>query len=429
MSLTPKKLSQEFQDALDLLESKTPVIFLTGKAGTGKSTLLSIFRKTTKKKLAILAPTGVAALHVGGQTIHSFFGFAPHAIHRENVTKRSNRRLYQSVETIVIDEISMVRVDLLHMIDDFLRLNRNNPLPFGGCQMIFVGDLFQLPPVISSLEEKQMLENNFTSPYFFDTPGIDEYGGMSCFELHQVYRQEEKYFLKFLNAVRRDQVDDDFLADINMEIVGEFSSEENYITLTSTNAKAIRINNAHLSEIDLEEHVFLATITGRISKSAFPADEVLRLKEGAQVMFVKNDTAKKYVNGTLGKITKIDGDKVHVEITEGESPKEILVGREKWEIIKYRLSKERPGQLEKEVVSSFEQYPLKLAWAITIHKSQGKTFDKVHIDLGRGAFAYGQTYVALSRCRTLGGLKVTRPLSKQDIFVDHRIVDFYYAIL
>ncbi|MDX1686107.1 MAG: DEAD/DEAH box helicase [Saprospiraceae bacterium] len=429
MNFLPKKLSQEFRDALDLLESEATPIFLTGKAGTGKSTLISIFRKTTRKKVAILAPTGVAALHVKGQTIHSFFGFAPHAIHRENVRKRSNRKLYQTLDAILIDEISMVRVDLLHMIDDFLRLNRESSLPFGGCQMIFVGDLFQLPPVISTREESELLSMNFDSPYFFDAPGIHQSNGMHCFELNKVYRQEEMYFLKFLNAVRRDQVDHDLLADINAEIHGTFDDDESYITLTSTNAKAIQINNAFLSEIDEEESVFLATITGKISKSAFPADEVLRLKKGAQVMFVKNDTAKRYVNGTLGVVADIQEDSIIVDIQSEEESKRVVVEREKWEIIKYRLSKDVPGKLEMEVVSSYIQFPLKLAWAITIHKSQGKTFDKVMIDLGRGAFAYGQTYVALSRCRTLHGIRVSRPLEKKDIFVDHRIVDFYYSIL
>lgn len=429
MDFEPKKLSQEFEDALQLLESKTPVIFLTGKAGTGKSTLLTIFRKTTKKKVAILAPTGVAALHVSGQTIHSFFGFAPHAVHRENVKKRSNRKLYQSLDTILIDEISMVRVDLLHMIDDFLRLNRNNGQPFGGCQMIFVGDLFQLPPIVSTLEEKQLIEMHFESPYFFDAPGILQLGGMTCFELNQVYRQEEKYFLKFLNAVRRDQVDIDFLKDINEVISGEFDDNEPFITLSSTNAKAIQVNNGHLAELPTEAHNYIATITGRISKSAFPADEILTLKEGAQVMFVKNDTAKKFVNGTLGKVKSIDGDDIIVTIEEGDQLKDVKVEREVWELIKYRLKEDGSGQLEMEVVSSFKQFPLKLAWAITIHKSQGKTFDRVMIDLGRGAFAYGQTYVALSRCRTLEGIRVTRPLTPNDIFVDHRIVDFYYSIL
>lgn len=429
MSLSPKKLSQEFRDALDLLESDQPVIFLTGKAGTGKSTLLSIFRKTSKKKMAVLAPTGVAALHVNGQTIHSFFGFAPHAIHRENVRKRANKRIYQSLESIVIDEVSMVRVDLMHTIDEFLRLNRNDPRPFGGCQMILVGDLYQLPPVISTQEEKRLIESRFDSPYFFDSPGILEAGGMSCFELNQVYRQEEKYFLKFLNAVRKDQVDPDMLSDINQIITGSFEKGEAYITLTSTNAKAISINNAFLSEIEDEEHVFMATVTGKISRTSFPADEVLRLKEGAQVMFVKNDTAKRYVNGTLGKVTRIEGEDIYVKVRGEEDENTIKVTREKWEIIKYKLSESDPGRLEMEVVSSYVQFPLKLAWAITIHKSQGKTFDKVFIDLGRRAFAFGQTYVALSRCRTLEGIRVSRALTHQDIFVDHRIVDFYYSIL
>jgi ATP-dependent exoDNAse (exonuclease V) alpha subunit len=426
--LEPKKLNQEFKDALELLEGDDRCIFLTGKAGTGKSTLLNIFKKTTKKRIAILAPTGVAALHVGGQTIHSFFGFGPHAIHEENVKKRQNRKLYQNLDTILIDEVSMVRVDLLHTIDEFLRLNRANSNPFGGCQMIFVGDLFQLPPVISSREERLMLDARFESPYFFDTPGILAAGGMVCFELNQVFRQEERYFLQFLNNVRRAQVDEDFLMDINSRIVGEFSEDTSHITLTSTNARAIQINSAHLNEIDEVESIFLATSTGKVRKSSFPAEEVLRIKPNAQVMFVKNDPKKRYVNGTLGIVKSIEGDKIKVE-TQGIKKEVVEVERETWEIIKYRLSKTDASKIEIEVVSSFTQFPLKLSWAITIHKSQGKTFDRAYIDLGRGAFAFGQTYVALSRCRTLDGLRVSRPLTMKDIFVDHRIVDFYYSIL
>ena len=428
MSLEPKKLSQEYSDALALLESTESCIFLTGKAGTGKSTLLSIFKKTTKKKLAVLAPTGVAALHVGGQTIHSFFGFAPHALQSENVKKRSNRKLYQNLETIVIDEVSMVRVDLLDTIDKFLRLNRNSNHPFGGCQMIFVGDLFQLPPVISSTAERQHLEHFYSSPYFFDAPAIDASGGMTCFELNKVYRQEERYFLQFLDQVRKNRIDFESLEEINEQIVGVFDEDEAFITLSSTNAKAIQINNYHLGQIDEAEFINMATITGRLSKSAYPADEVLRLKKGAQVMMLKNDTRKRYVNGTIGRIVSIDDDEIKVEIVEYGEQRTVIVEKESWEIIKYRLSPTIPGKLEAEVVSSFTQYPLKLAWAITIHKSQGKTFDRAYIDLGRGAFAYGQTYVALSRCRTLNGIRLSRPLNERDIFIDHRIVDFYLSI-
>ena len=413
---------------LQLLESDEPCIFLTGKAGTGKSTLLSIFRKTTKKRIALLAPTGVAALHVNGQTIHSFFGFAPHAVIEENVTKRKNRKLYQSLDCIVIDEVSMVRVDLMETIDRFLRLNRNSYHPFGGCQMIFVGDLFQLPPVISSNVEKQHLELAYSSPYFFDAPGIEENGGMACFELNKVYRQEEKYFLDFLDAIRRNRIDQDLIDEINELVTGDFYEDESFITLSSTNAKAIQINTHHLNQLPDDEFVFMATITGKMSKSAYPADEVLRLKRDAQVMFVKNDTRKRFVNGTIGRITNINKKNIEVLITESGEDRTVTVEKETWEIIKYRISTKDPTKLEAEVISSFNQFPLKLAWAITIHKSQGKTFDKVYIDLGRGAFAYGQTYVALSRCRSLQGIHLSRPLNQNDIFIDHRIVDFYLSI-
>jgi ATP-dependent exoDNAse (exonuclease V) alpha subunit len=428
LDLSPKKLSQEFTDALRLLESDEPGIFITGRAGTGKSTLIDIFRRTTKKKVAFLAPTGVAALHIKGQTIHSFFGFSPFAVQRENVKLRSNRKIYQRLDAILIDEISMVRVDLLDTIDQFLRLNRKDPRPFGGCQMIFVGDLFQLPPVTSSSEEQRFLDDHYKSPYFFDAPAIDELGGLVVFELSTVYRQEEKYFLQILDSIRRARIDYDEIEEINRLTTGDFPREIPHIMLTSTNAKANRINQSRLAELPGEVSTYTAKITGRAPVTHYPVDKILLLKVGAQVMFVKNDQKKRYVNGTLGIVKRLEKERIWVEV-EGEANNEIEVVPDTWEVVKYKYDENKTKKIDAEVVSSCVQMPLKLAWAITIHKSQGKTFERAAIDLGQRAFAFGQTYVALSRCRTIGGIKLSRPLKMDDIFVDERIVDFYNAIL
>lgn len=423
-----KKLSNEFNDALSLMESSEPFIFITGKAGTGKSTLIDLFRRTTKKRLALLAPTGVAALHIKGQTIHSFFGFSPHAIQEQNLYRAKNKKLYQSLQTILIDEISMVRVDLLDTIDAFLRLNRNRSEPFGGVQLIVVGDLFQLPPIIKSAEEKKYLEFKYDSAYFFDAPAIKELHGMCVFELHKVYRQEEKYFLQILNDIRRDRIDPDDLAEINQKIVGEFDESESHITLCTTNARAMQINQTALALINEEIHHFESRYTGRTSQSNYPVHPLLSVKKGAQVMFVKNDQQKRFVNGTIGVIEEVQKDLIKVRIDNHHEGKVIEVVRETWEVIKYKYDEKKPSKIEMEVVSSCTQFPLKLAWAITIHKSQGKTFDRAFVDLGRRTFAFGQTYVALSRCRTLEGLRISRSLTMQDIFVDSMIVDFYDSV-
>jgi len=392
--------------------------------------LIELFKKTTKKALAVLAPTGVAALHIKGQTIHSFFGFGPHAIKEKNIKLKANRKLYQNLDTILIDEISMVRVDLLDTIDHFLRLNRQDPRPFGGCQMIFVGDLFQLPPITTSLEERQYIEINYSSPYFFDAPAIDELGGMEVFELHKVYRQEERYFLQVLNEIRRDRMDFDSLHELNQMIVGTFPKESNHITLCTTNARAQRINQTELQQIKSDAFSYQALISGGASQKQYPVDPILILKKGAQVMFVKNDPKKKYVNGTIGIITDLNDEEIEVEITDHTDRKEkVAVARETWEVIKYKYNPTKPRKIEMDVVSSCTQFPLRLAWAITIHKSQGKTFEKAMVDLGNRTFAYGQTYVALSRCKTLNGLRISRPLTPQDIFVDSRIVLFYDSIM
>ncbi|MBK9015052.1 MAG: AAA family ATPase [Saprospiraceae bacterium] len=420
----PLELNDGFKYALDVLEKTNQSLFLTGRAGTGKSTLLQLFRSTTRKKMVVLAPTGIAALNVQGQTIHSFFGFPPRFIQAKDIVKHFNKKWFQKIDVLVIDEISMVRADLLDAIDRSLRLNRENPMPFGGVQMVFVGDLFQLPPVIASAEEKRVFEMAYQSPYFFSANVLREFD-FEKMELRKVYRQEQRHFLRLLDSVRLNQVDYEDLDDLNQRYEPQFEAERSFITLSPRNAKVDRINLRELANLDTLEQSFTAKVQGEFDPKQYPTDMELRLKEGAQVMFIKNDPDGNFVNGTIGKITAFDNEGIKVFTDEQGSPKVINVVPVKWEIIRYRPSKENPDEIEAEVIGTFEQYPLRLAWAVTIHKSQGKTFDKVIIDMDTGAFEFGQTYVALSRCRTLEGIVLRQLLKHSDILTDERVVDYY----
>ncbi len=421
---TPMELSDDYKYVLDKIENTNETLFITGRAGTGKSTLLKLQLRTTKKKTVVLAPTGVAALNVKGQTIHSFFGFPPKPLAKSEIKKRRFRKIYEKIDVIVIDEISMVRADMLDNIDYFLQINRNNPMPFGGVQMIFFGDLFQLPPVVAGEEEKMLISLYYDSPYFFSAK-IFNMLEMEMVELRKVYRQEERHFIRLLDAVRLNKMDYDDLDDLNERYVPDFNPEENHITLSTRNMIVNSINKKELDNIPLDEYTYLAKVTGNFSERVFPTDPLLKLKLGAQVMFVKNDPGKKFVNGTLGKIKFLDIDKIRVEINR-EGKKEIIqVEKDTWEINKYKINEKDNNKIETEVIGTFEQYPLKHAWAITIHKSQGKTFDRVIIDMGRGAFEHGQTYVALSRCRTLEGIVLKQKLKPSDILVDERVVQYY----
>jgi ATP-dependent DNA helicase PIF1 len=420
----PMELSEDYQYVLNKLEKTRTPMFITGKAGTGKSTLLRLFRNTTKKKIIALAPTGVAALNVKGQTIHSFFGFPPKPLARSEIKKRRYRKLYEKIDIIIIDEISMVRADMLDNIDYFLRINRENPLPFGDVQMVFFGDLFQLPPVVATDEERMLINFNYDSPYFFSSNVIKGME-MEMMELRKVYRQEERQFIRLLDAVRLNKVDYDDIEDLNERHIPDFKPEEHYITLSSRNRIVDSINKKELDNIPLIEFTYLAKIDGNFQDRLFPTDAILKLKLGAQVMFIRNDAAKKFVNGTIGKVVHLDIDKIKVEINDNGKQQIIDVEKEEWEITKYKVSEKDHNKIESSVMGTFTQYPLKAAWAITIHKSQGKTFDRVIIDMGRGAFEHGQTYVALSRCRTLNGIVLKQKLSPRDILVDERVVEYY----
>lgn len=427
--------SSQAHEALRIMNDTRDNLFLTGRAGTGKSTLLTEFRKNTKKRIAVLAPTGVAAVNVAGQTIHSFCGFKP------DITLKKVKRLgddnkrvrvLNKLDAIVIDEISMTRADILDCFEKFLRINRrakneegkniSTDKPFGGLQIIFIGDLYQLPPVVTT-PEKKAFESLYESPYFFSA---------KCFvpelfhfiELEKVYRQLDNNFIRLLNTIRNNSVTEKELGELNIRYKKETASAGKFIVcLTSTNAKANEINTLKLAELPDDEYISRAVITGRFDRSHMPTDEDLCLKVGAQVMLLNNDTDSRWANGTMGIIETVNDEGVTVKLENGEI---YPIVQNEWDIFEYNVDDK--GGLRTKSIGSFKQYPLKLAWAITIHKSQGKTFDEIIIDLGRGTFAHGQLYVALSRCRTLEGITLRQPLMKSHVIMDWKVVKFVTSL-
>lgn len=421
----PLELNADFQYALDRMEHSRDLLFVTGRAGTGKSTLLQLFRNTTHKKVVVLAPTGVAALNVKGQTIHSFFGFPPRLLDpRKDIKKRRYRKMYEKLDAVVIDEISMVRADMLDNIDYFLRINRDDNRPFGGVQMIFFGDLFQLPPVVSSEAEKHLFKTTYGSPYFFSSRILQQVS-MEMIELNKVYRQENRQFLRLLEAIRLNRMDYDDLEFINTRHNPEDADQELAITISARNATVDAINRREIEAIPMPSRVYAAKVNGNFPERLFPTEAGLDLKLNAQVMFLRNDADKRFVNGTIGKVIKLEDDTVTVMTEDDGAQQHIKVERQEWEIMRYKLDEKDKDKITSETLGTFKQFPLKLAWAITIHKAQGKTFDKVIIDLGRGAFEHGQTYVALSRCRTLHGILLKQALRPRDVIMDPRVVEYY----
>lgn len=420
-------LNDEFQDTIDLIEKDSPCLFLTGKAGTGKSTLLHYVRERTTKVTAILAPTGVAALNVGGQTIHSFFQFPPTLIDPGSIRKRKNAKILEKLETLIIDEVSMVRADLMDGVDTSLRLHRDKiHTPFGGVQVILCGDLFQLPPIVRDTEMKTFFDEEYGGPYFFCAKVFDELNPYSV-ELQTVYRQRDEDFIYVLNKIRENNVDAELLALLNARVqpgydeksIPNEGDDSSFITLTATNQAAFRKNQACLERIRARPYTFSATVTGTFDEAIFPTEALLELRSGAQVMLIRNDPQKRWVNGSIGRVSALTDKKVCVEMRG----KTYEIEPETWLNIRYRYNRET-NQIREEEVGSFSQYPLRLAWAITIHKSQGQTFEQVVIDLGRGAFAHGQTYVALSRCTSLEGIVFSRPVTHRDILFDERVYNF-----
>lgn len=513
------KLSDESKDVIDTLENSSESLFITGRAGTGKSTLLGYFRSTTKKNVVVVAPTGVAALNVRGQTIHGFFkfkiGMTVHDV--KKITAEIDQKMYKKIDMLIIDEISMVRADMFDCIDRFLRLNGKNPSePFGGVQIVVIGDLFQLPPVVGP-GEGYIFETKYESPYFFDAPAYKQ-GNFQVIELTQVYRQQDPVFIDILDKIRTGEADMQHVEYINrmcLEIDGkkvtmtdvqtadvviedslyvndegipiddeERDEEGNIVVkhemtsktpssmpskkeeliqdlkkqfdlngikglsfgvkttttsvstsadisdaasikkltvyLVTTNALADKINTEKLEEIKTPSKTYKGALVGRFEQKNAPAPEQLVLKLGAQVMTLKNDPSGKWVNGDIGTVEKLLDASVRIRFEDGRV--EEVIG-DTWEMVRYEYD-ELHDQLDSEVVGKYTQIPIKLAWAVTIHKSQGKTFDTAIIDFGRGTFAHGQAYVALSRVRSLQGITLKNPLRAQDVRIDERIRDF-----
>jgi hypothetical protein len=408
------EINPEWQAAINAVESGESV-FITGAAGTGKSTLLGYIRDKIKSQYAVVAPTGVAALNVGGQTIHSFFKFPPAYISPESITGNDSV-LFQKLGTLIIDEISMVRADVLEGIHLHLSRSRGNAKPFGGVQVVLFGDPYQLPPVVHH-DELHTFRAQYGGPYFFNAP-VFQLLKPTVITLSKNYRQQNEDFLRLLWKVRTGTITDDELAVLNERCVPISPFDESYVHLTSTNNAAGMRNQSFLNRISAEKHTYTARIIGQFSESTYPTDEVLELKIGAKIMMVKNDRWGRWVNGTIGKVAALAEDDLSVEI-DGQVH---TVEREQWDKLRYRYNSYERRVIQ-EVVASFVQFPLRLAWAITIHKSQGHTLQKVYIDLGDGAFAHGQTYVALSRCTSLEGIVLEQPLRRNDIIIDQLILD------
>lgn len=411
------------------MEDSNRHVFITGKAGTGKSTLLNYFRQTTNKEVAVLAPTGVAALNIQGQTIHSFFGFKP-SVTPDKIRKVSgqNGHIYKEFNAIIIDEISMVRADLLDCVEKFLRLNGPKRKQwFGGIQMIFIGDLYQLPPVVTSAE-KEIFSHRYTTPYFFSAQVFKEPTfDMEFVELEKVYRQTEPDFIALLNGIRNRSSTEEDMERLNEHYREDFIPPDDgfCITLTSTNDLAADRNLEKLNALPGKPIELEGVMTGEFDRSSFPTEETLRLKAGAQVMLVNNDKYGRWVNGSLGRIIGIEhGEDEEIEIfVELQDGAVVDVAKNTWELFKYEYDRSTK-KISTRKTGSFTQYPIRLAWAVTIHKSQGKTFDRVAIDIGRGAFAHGQVYVALSRCTNFAGITLAKPIKKSHIRMDWRVAQF-----
>ena len=426
------KTNDRLELAAKIIEKTGCSLFLTGKAGTGKTTFLRNLRASSRKRMVVTAPTGIAAINAGGMTLHSFFQldfgpFVPGA-RRDRRNRHSMAfskekiRIIRGLDLLVIDEISMVRSDMLDAVDDVLRRFRDRTLPFGGVQLLLIGDLQQLPPVVID-SEREILRANYRSPYFFDSHALSQLDYLTL-ELQTVYRQSDPEFLGLLNSVRDNKADMSVLERLNSRYIPGFNpaDSEGYVRLTTHNRMANEINRARLDELQSPAYTFRASIQGNFPESSYPAEPYLELKEGAQVMFIKNDmgTDRRFFNGMLGRVTAIDEE--GVTVTPADSDEPINVEPMEWENVRFIVNEETK-EITEQREGVFRQLPLKTAWAITIHKSQGLTFDRAIID-ATSSFTHGQTYVALSRCRSLEGMVLERPIPPSAIINDPTVTQF-----
>ncbi len=418
VALSPEQLA-----VFERIEHTREHVFVTGRAGTGKSTILNHLSFHTSKIIAVCAPTGVAALNVGGQTIHSLLRLPTGVIADHDLDQPAElKKMLAAIDTLVLDEVSMVSADLMDAIDRSLRQARGRKHdPFGGVQIIMFGDPYQLPPVPPrDPHERAYFADTYRSLWFFDAKvWLDT--PLTAIELVEVHRQKDDRFKQILGAVRYGEVTADMAEELNS--AGARVAPEDALTLATTNATVARINASRLAKITGDPMRAVAEVNGEFRENTYPADEVLELKPGAQVMFLRNDPDGRWVNGTIGTVSRVSGT-VWVEVDHEEFEVEPTV----WERYRYRYDAETK-KLEKEVVAEFEQFPLRLAWAVTVHKSQGHTYDQAIVDLGPRAFTAGQTYVALSRVRSLEGLYLQRPLQPRDVIVDPNVTRFMSAAL
>lgn len=431
------QMNEQFDLAFNFLQNTGTHLFLTGKAGTGKTTFLKRLKEVSPKRMIVVAPTGVAAINAGGVTIHSFFQlpFGPYipsvgvagnqSNNYSNKFSRDKINIIRSLDLLVIDEVSMVRADLLDAISDVLCRYKDRTKPFGGVQLLLIGDLQQLAPVAKD-EDWNLLKDHYASTFFFDSKALSESTYFSI-ELTHVYRQSDSVFINLLNNIRENCFDDETLQQLNRRYIPDFNPDDKqgYITLTTHNYQAQQINNRKLAELPGKSYRFTAEINNDFPEYSYPTDDNLELKCGAQVMFVKNDSSgdHRYYNGKIGKIVFINPNKITVV---GEDGNEIQVEKETWSNVKYTINQETK-EITETIAGTFSQYPLKTAWAITIHKSQGLTFEHAIIDAS-AAFSHGQVYVALSRCKTLEGLVLSSPITRNAMIKDLRIQEFSSSV-
>jgi len=422
------QITPEIRDILNAVgPADGQVIFVTGAAGTGKSTLIDILRAESDKNLVVVAPTGVAAINSSGQTIHSLFHLAPGPQPKPQTIRGMNGLVLKNMDVLIIDEVSMVRADLMDAIAASLRLNlKNHQTPFAGKTILLIGDMHQLPPIVATGKEKQLFQERYDTPYFFSAESLQSVEPITK-QLTESFRQKDQEFVNILNKIRVGKDLQDSINTLNQHCVRPESDDRSMLTLTTVNAKADSINQLRLGKIDRSLHTFEAELEGKWGErdNQLPAPRTLELKIGAQVMFLKNHSS--WVNGTIGKILELSNQSARVRIESGPFEGEVTVQKETWERVKYSWN---AGQrrIDTMTVGTYTQLPFRLAWAVTIHKAQGLTLDRVTIDLDRGTFERGQAYVALSRCRTMNGITLSRPLRVDDIKLDESITEFYVQL-